>query len=165
MAEVAAEAGVSRQAVYLHFGSRSGLLVSLVRAMDDEAGIRNRLESALGEEDPIKAFRRFVREWLRFAIAIQPIASTLYAARMEDEAAEAAWEDRARDLRAGFRAAISRLGEAGYLRDGLSLPSAANLVWAFCSLPVVEQLLLDLEWSSDRIVREVPEAALEAVTS
>lgn len=164
LSEVAVEAGVSRQAVYLHFGSRAGLLVALVRHMDEEAGIRERLERALAAEDPIDAFRRFVREWLRFAIEIQPIASTLFAARKGDEAAAQAWEDRARDLRAGFLAVTSRLRDAGQLRDGLSANTAAGLAWAFCSVPVAEQLAVDLGWSTDRVIRETSEAALRAVT-
>lgn len=164
LAEVASEAGVSRQAVYLHFGSRAGLLVALVRSIDDEAGIRAKLEEALRTRDPLEAFRRFIREWLRFALEIQPIASTLFATRRRDEAAAEAWNDRASDLRAGFRSATSRLHEADHLREGLSANAAADLAWALCSMPVVEQLAIDLEWSNARVIRETTEATIRAVT-
>lgn len=163
LAQVASDAGVSRQAVYLHFGSRAGLLVAVVRSMDEEAGIREKLEQALDLENPVEAFRQFVRQWLTFATEIQPIASSLFAARREDSAAADAWEDRARDLRAGFRAAVGRLDDEGRLREGLSATAAADLVWAFCSVPVVEQLVVDLGWSADRVGREMTEAALRAV--
>lgn len=165
LAKVANRAGVSRQAVYLHFGSRAGLLMAVVRSMDDDAEIREKLEETLEVEDPAKAFRQFVSQWLAFAIEIQPIASALFAARREDSAAADAWEDRARDLRAGFRAATKRLEDKGLLREGLSAPSAANLAWAFCSIAVVEQLVVDLEWSGDRVVRETTEAAWRAISS
>ncbi|HNF84359.1 MAG TPA: helix-turn-helix domain-containing protein [Solirubrobacterales bacterium] len=164
LAEVASEAGVSRQAVYMHFGSRAGLLVALVRNMDEEAGIRQKLERALLREDPVEAFRQFVKGWLRYAAEIQPVASMLFAAREVDPAAAKAWEDRSRELRAGFRAATARLGKAGMLRDGLSATSAASLSWAICSVPVVEQLALDQEWSKDRVARQLTEAALSAIT-
>ncbi|HMW44639.1 MAG TPA: hypothetical protein PKD47_02000 [Solirubrobacterales bacterium] len=57
-----------------------------------------------------------------------------------------------------------RLGKAGMLRDGLSATSAASLSWAICSVPVVEQLALDQEWSKDRVARQLTEAALSAIT-
>lgn len=154
---------MSRQAVYLHFGSRAGLLVALVRNMDEEAGIREKLVDSLRIEDPSESFTRFVGEWLRYAITIQPVASALFAARRGDAAAAEAWDDRAGDLRAGFRAATSRLGDAGLLRTGLSARSAAGIVWSFCSVPVVEQLTADLGWPEDRVVRETTRAALGAV--
>jgi len=165
LAEVAAEAGVSRQAVYLHFGSRAGLLVALVRNMDEEAGIRESLEKALSAGEPLEAMRRFVTEWLRFAVEIQPIASTLFAARGTDEAAADAWEDRARELRAGFRSLANRLKKSGHLREGLSAETAADLIWALCSIPVVEQLTVDLAWSKSRIIRETTAATISAVTA
>ena len=34
MAEIAKAAGVSRQAVYLHFGTRGGMLMALVKRAD-----------------------------------------------------------------------------------------------------------------------------------
>lgn len=163
LAEVAAEAGVSRQAVYLHFGSRAGMLVALVRDMDQEAGIEAKLDEALRLEDPLEAFRAFVRAWLRFALAIQPVATPLYAAKGTDPAAREAWEDRSRELRRGFHAAVVGLGEAGLLRPGLSAGSAASLAWALCSVPVVEQLTADLGWSPDRVVRETLNAVVGAL--
>jgi AcrR family transcriptional regulator len=42
MADVARAAGVSRQAVYLHFTSRASLFVAVVRQMDEQAGIHDR---------------------------------------------------------------------------------------------------------------------------
>lgn len=163
LAQVASRAGVSRQAVYLHFGSRAGLLTAVVRSMDEDAQIREKLERAIEVEDPVEAFRQFVRQWVRFAIEILPVASSLFAARREDPAAAEAWEDRSRDLRAGFRTLAGRIGDEGLLRDGLTTQTAANLTWAYCSIPVVEQLLVDLGWSADRVGREMTRAAWHAI--
>lgn len=165
MGEVAREAGVSRQAVYLHFGSRAGLFVALVRAMDEEAEIRPALERAMAAEDPAEALRRFVREWVRFASAIRPVASMLLAARAADPAAAAAWEDRASELRAGFRAVTVRLAEAGRLRDGLTASSAADLAWALSSVPVLAQLEIERGWRTERVERELAEAVLAALVT
>src|SRR5688572_22466624 len=90
MSDVAAAAGVSRQAVYLHFPSRARLFLELVRQMDDETQIRPRLATALEADDPVEALRGFLVTWLRFAATIQPVATFLLAARTIDADAWAA---------------------------------------------------------------------------
>src|SRR5688500_1518394 len=49
MGRIAAEAGVSRQAVYLHFQSRAGLLLALVRWIDEREQIAAQLEVAASQ--------------------------------------------------------------------------------------------------------------------
>lgn len=165
VAEIAAEAGVSRQAVYLHFGSRAGLLVAVVRAMDAEAGIHARCREALAATDPVDALRRFLRVWLRFAGEIEPVASALLAARREDEDAAAAWEDRMADLRAGHLHAAERLAGASRLRPGLSARAAADLTWAMSSVPVLSQLTGDRGWAARRARDTLAESIVHAVIS
>ena len=50
------------------------------------------------------------------------------------------------------------------LRDGLSATSAASPSWGDLSVPVVEQLALDQEWSKDRVVRQLTKPRLSAIT-
>ena len=47
LARVAMEAGVTRQTVYLHFGSRSGLLLALVTWMDETGRFQALMAPAL----------------------------------------------------------------------------------------------------------------------
>lgn len=164
MAQVAESAGVSRQALYLHFPSRAALLVAVVRDMDDESRIRERCEQALALPDPIAAYRAFLDEWLEYAGRIQPLASALIASRHQDAAASAAWEDRMRVLHGGFLVASRRLGDAGRLRAGLDAARAADLAWALASVAVVEQLCLDRRWNATTMQAELREAVLVAVT-
>jgi hypothetical protein len=56
--DVAREAGVSRQAVYLHFSSRASLFVAVVRHMDEQEDIRRRREQALGNDDRWRRWKR-----------------------------------------------------------------------------------------------------------
>ena len=165
MSDVAAAAGVSRQAVYLHFPTRGQLLLGLVNQMDDEAEIRRRLAAALEDPDPVAALRAFVTAWLRFAATIQPVATVLLATRNTDADAWAAWEDRMADLRRGYLRATRGLATAGRLRDGLDAARAADLAWAMTSVAVWEQLSLDRGWSARRMERQLVDAVVSALVA
>lgn len=161
MADVARAAGISRQALYLHFGSRASLLVAVVRDMDEQDGIRARCEKALTGEEPVEAFRAFLRVWLRYAATIHPVASALLASRRDDPDAATAWNDRMGELHEGFLAAARRLGAAGRLRQGLAADVAADLAWAMTSVSVWEQLTAD----RGRSAADVEEHLIDAVTA
>jgi len=165
MAQVAAAAGVSRQAVYLHYPSRAQLLIAVVRQMDDEADIRARCTAALQTADPVGALEAFLDVWLRFADDIRPVATMLLAARHSDADAWTAWQDRMTDLRGGHRYAMRRLADAGRLRAGLDADTAADLAWALTSVPVWEQLTVDRRWSATRARRHVVQSVILAVTN
>jgi AcrR family transcriptional regulator len=164
MAAVARDAGVSRQAVYQHFGSRANLFVALVREMDREADIQARCQAALDAADPVQALRVFITTWLDYVVVIQPVASMLLAARRHDADASSAWEDRMDELRAGFLAAGRRLGSAGLLRPGLSPAAAGELAWALTSVAVWEHLRLDRGWSARTTERRLTDTVVLALT-
>ena len=164
MAEVAREAGVSRQAVYLHFSSRASLFVAVVRHMDDQEGIRHHCEQALGNDDPVAALEAFVIAWLRYAAKIHVVASALLASRRDDPDAMAAWNDRMGELRVGFRHATQRLATAGHLRPGLDPGTAADLAWAMTSIPVWEQLTIDCGRPAAEVRQRLAAAVISAVT-
>jgi AcrR family transcriptional regulator len=164
MVDVAREAGVSRQALYLHFSSRASLFVAVVRHMDEQDGIRRRCERALGKDDPIQALEAFLLAWLRYVVKIQPMASALLASRHDDPDAMAAWDDRMGELRTGFRHATRRLASAGLLRDGLDAGTAADLAWAMTSIPVWEQLTTDCGRTAADVQRRLTRAVITTVT-
>ncbi len=58
MADVAAAAGVSRQALYLHFRNRTDLLVEAARFMDARAGLDEALAPVLAAESGRQALAR-----------------------------------------------------------------------------------------------------------
>jgi AcrR family transcriptional regulator len=164
MADVARDAGVSRQAVYLHFSSRAGLLVAVVQHMDEMAGIRQHCRQALNLDDPIEALRAFLTAWLRYVATIQPMATALLAARRDDPDAAAAWSDRMSELRAGFLVATRRLADSGRLRPGIGVDAAADLAWALTSVPVRDQLTGDCAWTPADIERHLVETVIIGLT-
>ena len=47
MAKIAAAVGMTRQSIYVHFGSRGGLLIALVRRADDRFDIWGGVDAAI----------------------------------------------------------------------------------------------------------------------
>ncbi|GAA0956690.1 helix-turn-helix domain-containing protein [Actinocorallia libanotica] len=164
MAEVARAAGVSRQAVYLHFSSRASLFMAVVRYMDEEDGIQARCQEALRAADPVEALRAFTLTWLRYAAGIRPVAMALSSSRHEDPDASAAWNDRMADLRAGFLAAVSAVASAGRLRPGLDVSAASEIAWAMTSVPVWEQLTVDCGRPPAEAEQHLGDAVINALT-
>jgi len=90
LADIAAEVGMTRQSIYVHFGSRGGLLVALVRRADEREDVFAKFDAALEAEDPLERLDRYVKAWLVFVPKIYPVASDLIRLRATDADAAAA---------------------------------------------------------------------------
>jgi AcrR family transcriptional regulator len=152
LADVARSAGVSRQALYLHFGDRTGLLLALVEHMDQELALGASLahvhEAASGAELLERAMRLNTEFWR----AVQPIASVLAAAQDLDEALGAAWRDRMALRRSSFEAMIEDLAERGELASGWEVADAAALLYGVTHFDTWRELTRRIGWSDDAYV-------------
>ena len=94
LADVARRAGVSRQAIYLHFSGRADLLTAVAQHADERrglaAGVRRIVEAPSGAD----AVREMVALQARLNPEVWPLAVALDGARRQDAAAERAWQDR-----------------------------------------------------------------------
>lgn len=126
MGAVAKAAGVSRQTVYVQFGSRAGLLVQMVRERDEGNPRAERVAAAIASPDPVAALVALTRELGGWWQDIDPIAQGLFAASLTDEAARAAWEDRMAHLHEFTDAVVERLTEAKVLAPGWDATAASD---------------------------------------
>jgi AcrR family transcriptional regulator len=163
MAEVADAAGLTRQAVYVHFRSRGGLLVALVRRADERADIYARFREALAEPEPRERLDAFLSVWLDFVPAIHPVARSLMRARDEDSDAAGAWQDRMKSLRGGFTDLARSLKRDGVLSSEWTAPAAAEYLWAASSMQAWELLAVDCGWGEGRVSRVLRRTLAEAV--
>ena len=149
MAKVAAAAGVSRQTVYVQFGTRAGLLTEMVRERDAVNPRGERVAAAAALDDPVEALVAMTRELAGWWRDIHPIAQALFAAALTDEAAKAAWEDRMEHLHAIAATAVRRLAEADALASGWTEPEAVD--WLAAELNPIGWVLLvqDRGWSQE----------------
>lgn len=143
VSDIAEAAGVSRQAVYLHFPSRADLLIAATRHADEMHGAAERLEQLSRATGGLQALEAYIDFWGNYIPEIYGLASALLAIRDTDEAAEAAWQDRMAALRQGCACAIELLACDGLLAPEWSVDEGIDLLWSLSSIRVWEALVLE----------------------
>ena len=151
--DVARAAGISRQAVYLHFGSRTDLLVATARFADRSRGLREWVQPYRNAKTGVEALEKFVEFWGNYLPEIHGLARALLDARATDEAAAAAWDDRMADVRGGCQRVIDALARDGQLARGWEITPAVDLLWSFLAIPVWEDLTFSCGWTSEQYIR------------
>ncbi len=152
LSDVADRAGVSRQAVYLHFGDRTGLLLALVRKMDETLELGESLAHLFQAETGADVIARTMALHGRFSASIDPVASMLEAAQYDDEALGGAWRDRMRLRHRVHRKIVQRIAELGELEQEWPAEAAADLLYALTLPGPWRELTRELGWSQSQYV-------------
>lgn len=162
MRDVADAAGISRQAVYDHFGSRAELMVATARYGDEVRGLDERLRRYRAASGGVERLEAFVEFWGSYIPEIYGIARALLAARETDKAVAAAWDDRMGVVHEACRNIVERLHRDGRLAPEWSLDEAADLLWTMLSISNWESLTLERGWSNSRYVSRMQELTKRA---
>ncbi|MBV8981084.1 MAG: TetR/AcrR family transcriptional regulator [Acidimicrobiia bacterium] len=163
MAAVAERAGVSRQALYLHFADRATLLLELSRFAD--SSLRTPARQRRVDEAPTAraAFREAIalQAWLK--PRLRGVAKALDVLRRRDPGADAAWKEREHARLERCEQIVRRLHDEGQLAPSWDVATAARCFWAVTSQRVWDDLVEDQGWSTARYrahVTQLLEAAL-----
>ena len=159
MGDIAKETRISRQAVYLHFKSRTELLVAATRYLDEKLDVDRRLAPSRAATTGVERLRLYIECWGNYIPEIYGVAKALMMARDTDEAAAAAWQDRMLAMRDGCRAAIDALYKDGALVAGWTRPKATDALWTMLLVPNWENLTAECGWSTKQYVRFMSELA------
>ena len=154
LGEVARAAGVTRQSVYLGFGSRAGLLLAMARRADAQSAHSRRMR-ALADTTPATAgtLIAFTEAWLDHLPEIFAVGTLLLAAAATDADARQVVRDRLDgSLRGAFRQILAGL-PAGPDPD-----RAAALAWSLTHLDAWRHLVIECGWTpaefrADRLTR------------
>jgi len=152
---VAAEAGVSRQSIYVHFGSKGNLLLALVAHVDEQEGLPDLAAAVANAPSAVEALNRFVDLVATLTPRIYRTAAVLDSARLDAPDAEAAWRDRMSSRRRRCAEVASRLADEDMLARGWSRADAADFLWAMTGLRVWEDLVVHRGWSPARFRRHL----------
>ena len=143
MEAIAQATGVSRQSVYLHFGSKTGLLLALVVHVDAQRDVNELVErlwdlpSALAALDAVADLAAATNP------EVHAIALALDAARRWDPAFESAWRDRTAHRLERYRRLARWLERDGSLGAGWSVEPATSFVWSLTSVQAYDQLVVE----------------------
>lgn len=163
MKEIAAASGVSRQSVYLHFKTRGGLLMALVKRADDRFAIKENFFAAIALKPPAKRLDKCLCVWFDFVIKIQPVANHLIRLRKTDEDAAAAWSDRMNDLWLWERQLVKSLSSDGILASCWTIDDATDFLWSSSSVQAWELFTCDRNWTTrkcSKVLRQTIAGAL-----
>lgn len=155
LSEVAHRSGVSRQAIYLHFGDRNGLLLALVAHMDATLALGESLAEVFAAPSGAELLERAMRLNTDFWAAVRPVAQVLASAQYDDEALGAAWRDRMQVRQATFAAMIQAIADRGELADHWTTDAASGLLYAVAHFDAWRELIYHLNWSEDRYVENI----------
>lgn len=152
MGDIAKRTGVSRQAVYLHFATRTELLIATTKFIDEQLQVDKRLEPSRQAKTGSERLNLYIEAWGNYIPEIYGVAKALMNAQDSDEAADAAWKERMEAMKDGCRAAIEALQKDGNLSPDLKPKEAIELLWAMLSVRNWESLVQECGWSNKKYV-------------
>lgn len=155
IADIAAKAGVSRQAVYLHFGDRSSLFVALGDHIDVSFGRDDLRKHVFGAPSGVESLRRWVRTMSWYTAKIDSVSRITELAAESDEALDAVWRDRMIGRRSHVSRIAERIAADGRLAAGWSADAAADLIFTV-TLPGPWRVLTSvLGWSMEQYAEQI----------
>lgn len=151
--DVAADAGVTRQALYLHFPSRGRLFVELVDHIDRELGLAALLAEVRTAASPAELLLAELRATARYAQKIHAVAMSLVRLADTDADAKKALADRMKRRRAGLRTTLTAVETAGELAPEWTVDRATDALWAAGAPASVDLLLVERRWTAAQLER------------
>jgi AcrR family transcriptional regulator len=150
--DIAKRAGITRQALYLHFSTRAELLIATTHYLDEIKGTGERLAPSRTAQSGIERLDAFIEAWGGYIPEIYGIAKALLAMKDTDEAAAGAWGERMQDMREGCEAAIDALNRDNTLSPDHSPDQATDILWTMLSVRNWEQLTIECGWPQQRYI-------------
>ncbi len=155
MTDIARAAGISRQALYLHFETRADLLIAVTRHVDVLNNSDDLLAASRAAETGVARLDAYIEAWGGYIPVVYKVAKPIMAMAETDDAARAAWDERMAGMRHGCAAAVEALARDGRLRSEFDMKTATDILWAQLSVPTWEALTQTCGWSQgDYIARQ-----------
>jgi AcrR family transcriptional regulator len=165
MSDIAKAAGISRQAVYLHFPNRADLLIAATRYIDEVKNVDARLAASRAAPSGVERLDAFVEAWGNYIPQIHGVAKALISMQDKDREARLAWNDRLQAIRDGCEAAVGALERDGQLSRELSPVHATDLLWTLLSVENWQHLTRDCGWSRQAYVDAMKSLARRAIVA
>ena len=155
MGAIAKAAGVSRQAIYLHFNSRLDLFVAILQYLSEVLDVDSRLAPSRAADTGVERLALYIESWGYFLPEIYGVAKAMLLAQDGDDAAAEAWKDRMLAMREGCHAAIAALDADGTLAKEWQIEPATDVLWTMLCVQNWEHLVNECGWSTQEYVEGI----------
>lgn len=159
---IAAEAGVSVQTIYTHFGSKGRLLMAVVDEVQRDAGLYAGFERVWASADGETALRRMVEATFALWHRAWPFVEFTVRARRSDPVVR----DQLRFIdsmrHAHLRSIVDRIAEEGRLPGDRTAAEATDLAFALTTPTVYEDLVAVRGWSAEAATATVADLVVVA---
>ncbi len=155
MSNIAKKAGVSRQALYLHFDSRAELMIATVQYVDDIKGLNERLKLFHDAKTGIELLEACVDLWGSYIPEIYGLAKALLKTRDTDKDTNVAWNGCMAGLRDVCKKTIEELDKEGLLSSGWTKKEAIEMFWTIISIQTWEQLTIECKWTNEQYIQRI----------
>jgi AcrR family transcriptional regulator len=166
MAAVAARAGVSVETIYKSIGNKPAVLKAVldVAIVGDDDAVpmleRPLVAQLRSEPDPRKILsgygRHVVDSWPRQV----PLQLILRAAAAVDTDAQRHWQAVQAERLTGMTAFANDLAQRGFLRQGLDVAEARDILWSLTAPEQYEVLVVQRGWAIERVGRFITDAMI-----
>lgn len=146
---VARKAGVSRQAIYLHFESKAALLEALHRRVNEQ-DVAPAMQKVWSCVDASSALDAFVAATATAIPRFIALFHALEAASRVEPVAASTWEPPREGRYADCLRMAEWLERDGLLAERLSTRSAADVLFTMASVWAYESLVIDCGWTPRR---------------
>jgi AcrR family transcriptional regulator len=163
LGKIAERAGLTRQAVYLHFRDRGDLLVHAVEELNHRLGLAELRRQFTEASTAEAALEGLVRVLVAHTARTLPALRAVRRLLEDDEAARDAFAKRTSGRAADIRLVMAALARAHRLREGLSRSDAAGLVEALVSPDTIAKLVEQRRWSVARTASELVRVVRAAI--
>ena len=167
VAQVAAEAGTSVETVYKAFGGKSGLVRALwERGLDGRGAVpapeRSDLMSS-NETDPVGVLRAWGAFTTELMPDVAPVMLLVRGAAATDPDMAALLAEAEAQRRTRMRRNARLLQRRGWLRAGVGLGRATDVLWTYSSPELYDLLVLKSGWSVKRYGEFIGNALIAAL--
>lgn len=167
LAAIAKEAGVSVETIYKSFGGKSGL----VRAIYERGLTGHGSVSAYARSDEMREQERdpagIMRNWgaltAEVASVVTPIRRLIRSAAGSDPEMTSLLEDSDNERLDRMRHHARFLADRGFLRVGITLDKAADVLWTCSSVEIYELLVLHRGWTADQFSEFIADFMITAL--
>lgn len=150
--DIAKAVGISRQAVYLHFASRTQLMIATMDYVDEVKGLDKRLDRLKNVTSAIKLLEACIEVWGDYIPEIYGLAKAMMRTRDSDKAMAAAWNNSMGCLLGVCQKTIEALDREGILAQEWSSKEAVEMFYTMLSVNNWEQLIMECDWSKTQYI-------------